>query len=126
MRAAPSMSSIVSPSSRGGKCICVGNAETILLDQIGAPMELVERPAKPERDRGDYIDLRCEGSFVLTRRRRGRRKQSKLPHHSNIVSIREVLSDLAIAHPIHVDVLYFESATRGLYPHKHSAVDWNA
>ena len=67
MRAAPSMSSIVSPSSRGGKCICVGNAETILLDQIGAPMELVERPAKPGREIvAITYDYRCEGSSVLT------------------------------------------------------------
>ena len=33
-----------------------------------------------------------------------------------------MLRDLAVAHPVHVDVLNLESATRGLYPHEHSAV----
>ena len=56
----------------------------------------------------------------------GWRKQTKLAHHPNIVPIRKVLSDLAIEHPIHVDVLNLESATRGLHTHEHSAIDWKA
>jgi hypothetical protein len=60
---------------------------------------------------------------LLTRQRRKRRKQAKLPHHSNIVPIREVLSDLAVEHSIHVDVLNFESAPGGLHINEHSAID---
>jgi hypothetical protein len=62
----------------------------------------------------------------LTRQRRRRRKQTKLPHHSDIVPIRKVLSDLAIEHPIHVVVLNLESATRGLHTYEHSAFDGKA
>jgi hypothetical protein len=37
-----------------------------------------------------------------------------------------VLSDLAIEHPIHVDVLNFESAAGGLHANEHSAIDRKA
>jgi hypothetical protein len=50
------------------------------------------------------------------------RKQTTLAHHSNIVPIRKMLSDLAIEHPIHVHMLNLESATRGLHAHEHSAI----
>jgi hypothetical protein len=56
----------------------------------------------------------------------GRRKQTKLAHHPNIVPIRKVPSDFAIEHPIHVDVLNFESAPGGLHAHEHSAIDRKA
>ena len=65
-------------------------------------------------------------SGLLTRRRRKRRKQTKLAHHSNVVAIRKVLSDLAIEHPIHVDVLNLEGAPGGLHAHEHSAIDGKA
>ena len=67
------------------------------------------------------INCRKEANLLIGQRSR-RRKQTKLPHHSNIVPIRKVLSDLAIEHPIHVDVLNLESATRGLHAHEHSAI----
>lgn len=57
---------------------------------------------------------------------RRRRKQTKLAHHSDIVAIRKVLSDLAIEHPVHVDMLNLESAPGGLHTHEHSAIDWKA
>ena len=65
-------------------------------------------------------------SGLLTRRRRGRREQTKLPHHSNVVPICKMLSDLAIEYPIHVHVLNLESATRGLHTDEHSAIDRKA
>jgi len=75
-------------------------------------------------EQGGWFDSYSEReSLLLTRQRRGRRKQTKLPHHSNIVPIRKVLSDLAIEHPIHVDVLNLESAPGGLHTHEHSAID---
>jgi hypothetical protein len=49
-----------------------------------------------------------------------------LPHHSNVVPIRKVLSDLAIDHPIHVDVLNLERAPGGLHTNEHSAIDRKA
>jgi len=55
-----------------------------------------------------------------------RRKQTKLPHHSNVVSIRKMFNDLAIEHPIHVDALNLESATRRLHTYEHSAIDRKA
>jgi hypothetical protein len=63
---------------------------------------------------------------LSTRQRGRRRKQTKLSHHSDIVPIRKVLSDLAIEHPIHVDVLNFESAPGGLRANEHSAIDRKA
>jgi hypothetical protein len=38
----------------------------------------------------------------------------------------QVLSDLAIEHPRHVDVLYLESAPGGLHTNEHSAIDRKA
>jgi len=55
-----------------------------------------------------------------------RRKQTKLPHHSNIVAIREMLSDLAIKHPIHVDMLNLETVPGRLHTNEHSAIDGKA
>ena len=37
-----------------------------------------------------------------------------------------MLGDLAIEHPIHVDVLNLESAMRGLHTNEHSAIDGKA
>jgi len=62
----------------------------------------------------------------LTRQRRRRRKQTKLPHHSNTVPIRKVLGDLAIEHPIHVDMLNLENAPSGLHTNELSAIDRKA
>ncbi|MGB7847065.1 MAG: hypothetical protein WBL63_15725 [Candidatus Acidiferrum sp.] len=45
--------------------------------------------------------------------RRERRQKAKLPHHSAIIPIREVLGYLAIDHPVHVDVLHLEAAPGG-------------
>jgi hypothetical protein len=58
--------------------------------------------------------------------RRGRGEQTKLPHHSNVVPIRKVLSDLAIEHPIHVDVLNLKGAPGRLHTDEHSAIDRKA
>jgi len=71
------------------------------------------------------INCRKEAHLLIGQRSR-RRKQTKLPHHSNIVPIRKMLNDLAIEHPIHVDVLNLENATRGLHTHEHSAIDGKA
>jgi hypothetical protein len=46
-----------------------------------------------------------------------------LPHHSNVVPIRKVLSDFAIEHPIHVHVLNLEAAPGRLHTDEHSAID---
>jgi len=46
-----------------------------------------------------------------------------LLHHSDVVPVGEMLSDLAIPHPIHVDVLNLEMPTRRLHTHKHPPAD---
>ena len=71
------------------------------------------------------INCRKEAHLLIGQRSR-RRKQTKLPHHSNIVPIRKVLSDLAIEHPIHMDVLNLESAPGGLHTNEHSTIDRKA
>jgi hypothetical protein len=40
--------------------------------------------------------------------RRERWNQPKLPHHSDIIAIGEVLDDLAVPHSKHVDMLHFK------------------
>jgi hypothetical protein len=56
-------------------------------------------------------------------RRRRRRKQTKLPHHPDIIPVRKVLSNPAIEHPIHVDVLNLERPPGGLDTDQHPAID---
>jgi len=46
-----------------------------------------------------------------------------LLHHSDVVTVGEVLGDLAVPHSVHMDVLNLEMATGRLHTHKHPPVD---
>jgi len=83
------------------------------------PAHLSSNPEAKQRFE-TQINCRKEANLLIGQRSR-RRKQTKLPHHSNIVPIRKVLCDLAIDHPVHVDVLNLEAAIRRLHTHEHSA-----
>jgi len=56
-------------------------------------------------------------------RRRRQRKQAKLTHHADIVSIRKVLGNLAIEHPVHVDVPNLDGAPGGRHADQHPTID---
>ena len=44
-------------------------------------------------------------------------------HHSDVVTVGEVVGNLAVPHSVHMDVLYLEVPTGRLYAHKHPPVD---
>jgi len=97
------------PANRKSKSLS-GSEESCAFDWLSPPAFLHEFSASPP-------------SPQLTLRQLSRRKQAKLPNHSDIVPIRNVLSYLAIEHSIHVDMLNLEGAPGRLHADQHPAID---